>query len=246
MDKENANDSFINEMIQQAEKKSNHRLNESERAKLNGIIKQMIQNDASLKEAMGLTQQFLESLYSMAYQQYKSGKYKDSGALFRLLNLSDPNDTRFSMGLAASKQMQGDYDEAILAYHLCGQLDLNNPIPYFYLSECYRKKNNHRSALYSLYQTLLRINRNPVYHPLLEKTQLLIEGLQKEVEAENDALLRENNIDPEEYRKTLQQKQTQAAEKSELPQPLNPSPSSSESQDNMPFRNASKKASLHS
>lgn len=215
MEPDKSTDEFINEVIQKAQGKLKTPLNEDENHKLHSIIKRMVEENISLKESMGLTQQFIESLYGTAYQMYKSGKYKDSGALFRLLTLTEPNDTRFTMGLGASKQMHKDYDEAIIAYHTCAYQDLTNPIPYFYLSECYRQKNNNHAALYSLYQSILRIQRNPLYLPLLEKTLLLAENLQKELGQEEDELLRKHNIDPEEYRKSKKLAQ-EAAQKEGL------------------------------
>lgn len=187
-------DSKIMEIIKESMKDAGFKLNEAEQTKIFGIIRNMISEDASLKDTMGLNQQFLESLYGLAYQLYNSGKYRDSGAVFRVLSVTDPKDTRFTMGLAASEQMNKDYDEAINSYLLCGQQDPFNPMPFFYLYECYRQTNRMHEAFYALCETLNRIQHNPIYLPLLSKTMLMLEGLQKDIEDENYAILKEKHL----------------------------------------------------
>ena len=69
-------------------------------------------NGATIGDVCNVSQDMLESLYSLGYNLYTSGNYKDAETVFSGLCLYDHNDPRFWMGLAGSRQANGKYQEA--------------------------------------------------------------------------------------------------------------------------------------
>lgn len=61
-------------------------------------------NGATIGDVCNVSQDMLESLYSLGYNLYTSGNYKDAETVFSGLCLYDHNDPRFWMGLAGSRQ----------------------------------------------------------------------------------------------------------------------------------------------
>ena len=64
-------------------------------------------NGATIGDVCNVSQDMLESLYSLGYNLYTSGNYKDAETVFSGLCLYDHNDPRFWMGLAGSRQANG-------------------------------------------------------------------------------------------------------------------------------------------
>ena len=79
-------------------------------------------NGATIGDVCNVSQDMLESLYSLGYNLYTSGNYKDAETVFSGLCLYDHNDPRFWMGLAGSRQANGKYQEAVDAYGLCSAM----------------------------------------------------------------------------------------------------------------------------
>ena len=93
------------------------------------------------------TQDMLESLYSLGYNLYTSGNYKDAETVFSGLCLYDYNDPRFWMGLAGSRQANGKYQEAVDAYGLCSAMGaLSSPVPVLQAGMCYLKMGDREKA----------------------------------------------------------------------------------------------------
>lgn len=85
-------------------------------------------NGATIGDVCNVSQDMLESLYSLGYNLYTSGNYKDAETVFSGLCLYDHNDPRFWMGLAGSRQANGKYQEAVDAYGLCSAM-ARSPAP---------------------------------------------------------------------------------------------------------------------
>ena len=76
-------------------------------------------NGATIGDVCNVSQDMLESLYSLGYNLYTSGNYKDAETVFSGLCLYDHNDPRFWMGSPEAVRPTGKYQEAVDAYGLC-------------------------------------------------------------------------------------------------------------------------------
>ena len=104
-------------------------------------------NGATIGDVCNVSQDMLESLYSLGYNLYTSGNYKDAETVFSGLCLYDHNDPRFWMGLAGSRQANGKYQEAVDAYGLCSAMGaLASPVPLLQAGLCYLKMGDREKA----------------------------------------------------------------------------------------------------
>ena len=104
-------------------------------------------NGATIGDVCNVSQDMLESLYSLGYNLYTSGNYKDAETVFSGLCLYDHNDPRFWMGLAGSRQANGKYQEAVDAYGLCSAMGaLASPVPVLQAGMCYLKMGDREKA----------------------------------------------------------------------------------------------------
>lgn len=129
-------------------------------------------------EGLDISDEGLETLYSYAYQLFKSGKYKQAQDAFRFLCFLNPNYRNF-FGLAASCQYLGNELQAVGNYLVCVQLDPLNPTPHFHLFGCYKKLDQLAGALQELEMTIALASRNPEYSLLKERAELEREGLKE-------------------------------------------------------------------
>ncbi|NHB90847.1 SycD/LcrH family type III secretion system chaperone [Photorhabdus cinerea] len=78
----------------------------------------------------------LEQLYSLAFNQYQSGKWQDANKIFQALCMLDHYDARFFLGLGACRQAMGQLEQAIQSYSYGAMLDINEPRFPFHAAEC--------------------------------------------------------------------------------------------------------------
>ncbi len=84
-----------------------------------------------------LTNSDIDALYSHAYTLYGVGSVSDSRVLFEQLTTLQPLSERMWMGLAASLQVEKNYDEAIRAWDMVTVLKSHDAMPYIHIAECY-------------------------------------------------------------------------------------------------------------
>ena len=69
-----------------------------------------------LKDAVHMSEKDIEFLYGLAYNFFSHGRYKVAEPVFSVLAMCDPTQPRFWLGLGESRQKQGRYHEALVAY----------------------------------------------------------------------------------------------------------------------------------
>ena len=88
--------------------------------------------------AVGIGEDSLEALYSIAYNQYQQASYDEALTTFRLLCLSDHRQGRHWLGLGATQQKLADYGGAVLAYSMATEAaGSTNPEAPLRAAECY-------------------------------------------------------------------------------------------------------------
>ena len=96
-----------------------------------------LEQGATLADIRGYTDDEMEAVYSFAHNAYQQRKYADAAKLFYFLAENDHSESRFWMGLGASLQMTGGFEQALAAYGVAAVLDATNPQPPLRACECY-------------------------------------------------------------------------------------------------------------
>lgn len=139
----------------------------------------MLAQGMTPKDAMNMSQSYLENVYAQAYRFYNTGKYSEAAHLFRLLIMFNAMEPKYMLGLAACYHMLKDYSNAIQTYTMCSALDPHNPIPQYHSSDCFIQTKEYLSAMISLELAIDRAGDKPEYTKMKERAQLSLESLKK-------------------------------------------------------------------
>ena len=134
----------------------------------------------SMAEINHISEEQLESLYSIAYNLYTQNKYKEAAPLFQMLTMLDHYDTRFSLGLGGCYQMMQEYEKAIEIYAVCYLADIDNPTAAFYVSKCFMRLGKKEEALSALLQAKKAAAQQAKYMNLLTQIKNYITLLQQD------------------------------------------------------------------
>lgn len=141
----------------------------------------------SPKEAMGLSDEYVEGMYSFAYNLYGMGKYDQALQLFRLMVMLNPMEQRYLLGLAACYHMLKDYDNAASSYMLCSILDPNDPIPYYHASDCFLQLEDYPMAYDALNLCIANAKGKPDYETIKNRAEVSLEVLKQKYTPEKKA-----------------------------------------------------------
>ena len=119
-------------------------------AKIAESVKTLIQEQATLKQLKGVTNDELEAVYSLAFGYYQTGKYEEAHKLFQFLVLFDHLNAKYWFGLGATQQALRDFQNAAVSYGYCSFLKLDNPKPQLHAAECFLALGDKRSAASAL------------------------------------------------------------------------------------------------
>jgi secretion system chaperone SscA len=112
-----------------------------------------------------------DGLYASGYSSYTSGNFGQASKLFSSLVLANPYDERYWRGLASSKQMEGQYEEAARAWAMVSLLVDKDPMPHFHAAECLTSLHDSEQALKALNMSESLLNADS--QELRSKIQLL-------------------------------------------------------------------------
>lgn len=146
-----------------------------------GIMMEGIRKGLSLAEVTSMKAEDIENLYALAYNLYTSGNHKDAEVVFQSLCLYNHKDVRFWMGLAGSRQANGNLKGAIDAYAMAGTVGLfKDPLPFLYAARCYLQLGEKENAIAALKGLMeLADEGNPVHVQCREKASALLALLEK-------------------------------------------------------------------
>lgn len=179
-------DQDMHELIVQAVNKGAPQSSEEEKKKLEEVLTQFFENEVPMKQALGISNLLMESIYNQAYQFYKIGQYEKASKVFFLLHFlagtGKNADPRFTLGIAACSHMQKNYDKAITYYVANAMLDPRSPMPFYHAADCFLQKGDKASALTYLRLMMLRLENKPESTVLKERAERMIATLTKEVD----------------------------------------------------------------
>lgn len=131
------------------------------------------QSGATLGDLSGMEPEHYEILYAQAYRLYSAARYADAQQVFSFLTIRSPYDTRFTMGLGACFQAQGEWEQALRMYACVVPLDIENPVPPFHLCECLVALGQTTEAMDVLAGLLERITK-PEHAELKQRSEALL------------------------------------------------------------------------
>lgn len=149
---------------------------EKARAIAKEVLEQM-EEGMTLQEATGVSNETLEEIYSLAYGFYNQGKYKESAALFEFLAGASPTTYKYVLGLASSYHQLGAYEEASAGFFIALNIESDNPIPAYYIMDCFLKQNLLEEAEEFAELTIEICEDRPEYQDLKGRCELIKKSL---------------------------------------------------------------------
>jgi type III secretion system low calcium response chaperone LcrH/SycD len=131
----------------------------------------------TIQDAIGISDQALEEVYSLAHTFYNQGKYEKALPLFHFLTGTSPKTYKYVFGLAASYHQIEKYEEAVSGFYIAMHLDLGNPIPAYYITDCFLKQNLQQQALAFAELTIELCEENPEHMILKNRVKLIKDSL---------------------------------------------------------------------
>lgn len=150
---------------------------------LKAIMQAALKKGIMPKQALQITDDTMEAIYTQAYNLYNQAKYRDAGYIFRLLMLLDFTTPKYVLGLAACAHRLQDYTNAANLYFLCAALDPSNPLPHFHAADCYLQLGAVAIAAYSLSLAISTAGNQMQYEVIKQRAELMKQALEKQLEA---------------------------------------------------------------
>lgn len=116
---------------------SEQKFNEEAYAKTLGDAMDTLMKGGTMRDLKGVSDGEMETLYSIAYNYYTTGKYEEADTIFRYLVYLDHSNAKMWIGLGAVQQVRREFAMAVKSYAMASFLDLSNPKPQYYAAECY-------------------------------------------------------------------------------------------------------------
>jgi type III secretion system low calcium response chaperone LcrH/SycD len=141
----------------------------------------MLKQGVLPKDALGVSNSYLENVYAQAYRLYNTGKYAEAIHLFRILIMLNAMEPKYMLGLAACFHMLKEYNNAIQTYTMCSALDPQTPIPHYHTSDCFIQMKDYLSAMVCLELTIDRAKDKPEYAKMKERAQMSLKSLKQQL-----------------------------------------------------------------
>ncbi|MGM0440639.1 MAG: SycD/LcrH family type III secretion system chaperone [Chlamydiota bacterium] len=146
---------------------------------LETLVQQLSEDIENVIDPDKLPPHAQESLYSIAYHCYQNHKIKDALVIFRFLTLLEPLEKKYWMGLAASRQVNKEYQSALSAYIFTALLDDKDPLPVFYAAECHKVLGQDDNALEALEESEKCARKNKEHYAILLSRMSLLKKVWK-------------------------------------------------------------------
>lgn len=168
-----------NEESFQKKKRGNHPMDQA----LGEVADNIWEKGMNPKQALGVSNSYLENIYAQAYRLYNTGKYPEATHLFRILVMFNAMEPKYALGLAACFHMLKEYVNAIQIYTMCSAIDPGNPIPHYHSSDCFIQMKDPLSAMLCLELTLECCEGKSEFSKIKERAQLNLDSLKKQIQS---------------------------------------------------------------
>jgi type III secretion system low calcium response chaperone LcrH/SycD len=143
------------------------------------ILHKIFDENMLPQDAIGFTKEMMEAMYSQAHSLYSAGRYQQASEIFRLLITLNPTVFKYTFGLAATQQMMKEYITAVITYQLCALMELNNPLPHYYSSDCFLKLKDKAGAINALETAIKVAGDSKEYQMLSDRCKMTLASLKE-------------------------------------------------------------------
>lgn len=131
-----------------------------------------------VKEELGITDEEMEAMYSVAYNLFQNKKYEDAARCFSLLSMFNPLEYKYLFGTASCFHMNQDYEVATMYYVMSSALDETQPAPFLHTAECMLAAKDEEAARDSLEIALIRAGEEPQFAPIKQRAEVMMANLE--------------------------------------------------------------------
>ncbi|MCF6455659.1 SycD/LcrH family type III secretion system chaperone [Pseudoalteromonas sp. MMG024] len=132
-----------------------------------------------MHELVDLSKEQMESLYAVAFNLYQTNRMSEAEQVFKMLVLCDHLNVKYQIGLGATRQAQGKYEEAAETYSMATLIDAEEPKLAFHSGECHLALGDLERAEAGFTGTLVRCEGRDEYSELATKAQGLLSIVEK-------------------------------------------------------------------
>lgn len=155
-------------------------LSEEEMQMQKEALKKILIDGVSPKEAIGFSDDMIAFFYTEAYKLYQSGQYKKANQNFGVLAKLDPSPDHI-MGLAASFHQMKAFREAVAAYLLLASIDVDSPLPFYHVTDCFIQQEIPNLALFSIRRAINRCGEDPSHSALKTRCYAMMSALEEQL-----------------------------------------------------------------
>ena len=138
---------------------------------------EFISKGGTLSDALDIDKQELEGFYSLAYEKYTNGNYRQALPLFQLLCQCDHFDARFALGLGAVRQALKQYHLAGETYSFAALVHPCDPRFPYHAAQCHLALGNWSAAGSGFEQALICSTGKARFSDLQERAQSYVNEL---------------------------------------------------------------------
>ena len=114
------------------------------------LLKDLLLKGTPPQEILSFSDITMAKFYRSALSLFDSKKYLESQNAFLFLVSLNGDNYDYWLGYGMSTQLSGDFEGAIDAYEMAAMLEIESPVPYFYLAKCLFAIHDRESSVQAL------------------------------------------------------------------------------------------------
>ena len=172
----------LKQMIKDTIEKLNLKVSDKEKAQFQEIMEKIYIEKQKPKDVLGFSDEMMEHMYAYGYRLYNNGSYKKAGDVFLGLTAYDPTEARYNLAVGAAYHRQKNYREAAKYYLRAATTSTLDPLPFYYLYDCYIQGGMLGDAMVCLENVIHRSESEPAFAKMKERSQMLLDNLKVEID----------------------------------------------------------------
>ena len=156
-------------------------------AELEQELESFLKDGGTLAMMRNISSDTLEQMYALGFSQYQSGKYEEAQKIFQVLCVLDHYEARFFLGLGASRQALGLYQQAIDSYSYGAMMDLQEPRFPFHAAECLLHLGELDKAESGFHSAQLLAADKPQHTALADNAGTMLEAVKARKDSQNES-----------------------------------------------------------
>ena len=154
---------------------------------LEQALESFLKDGGTLAMMRNISSDTLEQMYALGFSQYQSGKYEEAQKIFQVLCVLDHYEARFFLGLGASRQALGLYQQAIDSYSYGAMMDLQEPRFPFHAAECLLHLGELDKAESGFHSAQLLAADKPQHTALADNAATMLEAVKARKDSQNES-----------------------------------------------------------